>query len=450
MIRKLKRRMILLVLVGLLLASAGLVAAINGMNWNSLRQQTEAVLDMLAENGGQRPNFPFRGTINIFHSSDRNRDTPPPDPDGTPRPDDGSRPPWMQDGQNDPGRNRLRSTSALMNAASLSNYYTISLDADGGVLSWHSDRADLYSDEEISQMAASVLQSGKTSGRVGTQFFRLLDKDEAGCRLLIAVDNRLEIQNMENVLRVTALVAVAEDALLSLAAVWLIHRLVKPVDEAMEKQKQFVWDASHEMKTPLAVISANAEALAAEVGESKSLEFIQSEVQRTDHLIQNLLTLARMEKGTVQADKRSFDLSRALLEVALPFESAVFETGKELTISIPEGVSCVGDVDMLKQLAVILLSNAQKYSDEGGKISLTLETKGEKRILKVHNTGPAIPPESQERIFDRFYRVDSSHNREIEGNGLGLAIAKSIVEAHKGKITVHSEEGEGTTFTVIL
>ena len=105
---------------------------------------------------------------------------------------------------------------------------------------------------------------------------------------------------------------------------------------------------------------------------------------------------------------------------------------------------------MIKQLAVILLSNAQKYSDDGGKIRLSLETKGERRILKVHNTGPTIPPEAQARIFDRFYRVDSSHNREIEGNGLGLAIAKSIVEAHKGKIAVHSAEGEGTAFTVTL
>ena len=450
MIRKLKIRMILLVLAGLLLASAGLVAFINWMNWNSLTRQANAVLDMLAENGGQRPNFVFRNGINSFRVNERKLDTPPPDQDGAPRPDDSSRPPWMQDGQNDPGRERMRSTPAIMNAASLSNYYTITLDADGGVLSWHSDRTDLYTDEEISQMAASVLQSGNTSGRVETQFFRLLDKDESGCRLLIAVDSRLEVQNVENVLRVTALVAVAEDALLSLAAVWLIHRLVKPVDEAMEKQKQFVWDASHEMKTPLAVISANAEALAAEVGESKSLEFIQSEVQRTDHLIQNLLTLARMEKGTVQAQKQHFDLSRALLEVALPFESAVFETGKELNIDIPDGITCVGDVDMIKQLAVILLSNAQKYSDDGGQIDLTLETRGERRILKVHNTGPAIPPESQERIFDRFYRADSSHNREIEGNGLGLAIAKSIVQAHKGKITVHSAANEGTTFTVTL
>ena len=121
MIRKLKIRMILLVLVGLLLASAGLVAAINGMNWNSLSQQANAVLDMLAENGGQRPNFVFRNGINSFRVNDRKLDTPPPDPDGTPRPDDSSRPPWIQDGQNDTGRDRMRSTPAIMNAASQSS-----------------------------------------------------------------------------------------------------------------------------------------------------------------------------------------------------------------------------------------------------------------------------------------------------------------------------------------
>ena len=450
MIRKLKVRMILLVLIGLLLASAGLVAAINQMNWNSLSRQANEVLDMLAENNGQRPSFQFRSGINNYRNSGRASETPPAEPDRTalpnttPSPEEGTLPPWMQNGQNEQGRDRTR------NAASLSNYYTITLDAENSVKNWTSDRTNLYTDEEISQMAASVLQSGKTSGRVGTQFFRLLDQDEAGSRLLIAVDNRLEIQNMENVLRVTALVAVAEDALLSLAAIWLIHRLVKPVDEAMEKQKQFVWDASHELKTPLAVISANAEALAGEVGGNKSLDYIQSEVKRTDSLIQNLLTLARMEKGTVQAAHQRFDLSNALLEVALPFESAMFEAGRELTLNIPDGVSCVGDQDMIKQLIVILLSNAQKYSDEGGKVSVSLETRGERRILKIHNTGPAIPHEAQEKIFDRFYRVDSSHNREIEGNGLGLAIAKSVVEAHKGKITVQSAKGEGTTFTVTL
>ena len=454
MIRKLRRRMILLVLAGLLLASAGLVLAINWMNWNSLSEQANAVLDMLAENEGERPLFMNR---NIDAGWDmallpvRPEGTLSPDNDMNQRFED-RQPPWERDSQFSDARNRQRKNSAaLTNAANMTNYYTVLVDSEGSVLSWKSDRSDLYTDEEIEQTTASALASGQSSGRIGTQFYRLTETGGGtGNRMLIVVDGRLEIQNAQSVLRVTALVAVAEDALLSAAAVWLIHRLVKPVDEAMEKQKQFVWDASHELKTPLAVISANAEALAGEIGPSRSLDFIQAEVRRTDHLIQNLLTLARMEKGTVQAQHTRFDLSRALLEVTLPFESAVFEAGKEMEMNIPDGVFCVGDEEMIKQLAVILLSNAEKYSDDGGKIRLTLEAKGEKRVLRVHNTGPAIPADSQARIFDRFYRVDSSHNREIEGNGLGLAIAKSIVSAHKGKITVHSEEGEGTTFTVIL
>ena len=156
------------------------------------------------------------------------------------------------------------------------------------------------------------------------------------------------------------------------------------------------------------------------------------------------------EKGSVQAQHVPFDLSHTVLSVALPFESAIFEAGKQLNTEVPDGIAYTGDPEMIKQLCVILLSNAQKYSDAHGVITLSLEARGDRRILKVHNTGPAIPEEAQQKIFDRFYRVDSSHNREIEGNGLGLAIAQSIVKEHKGKIAVASREGEGTTFTVVL
>ena len=428
MIRRLRRRMILVVLAGLLLASAGLVAAINWMNWNSLEQQADQVLDMLAENNGQRP-MPF--AEESLRTLVR--------PEGTQLPERGL---WEQK------YIRNRGSKALMNAAIMTNFYTAVIDEGGQVLSWYSDRTDLYTDQEIADMALWAVQAGRDRGRNDTRFYCLTEKD--GERLLIVVDSRLEIQNAESVLRLTVLVAVIEDALLSAGAVWLIRKMVKPVDEAMEKQKQFVWDASHELKTPLAVISANADVLAAEAGESKPLQYIQSEVRRTDSLIQNLLTLARMEKGTAQAAHAKFDLSRALLEVALPFESAVFEDGKTLDMDIPDGIEYTGDQEMIKQLAVILLSNAQKYSDDGGKIRVSLEAKGEKRILRVHNTGPAIPPEAQQRIFDRFYRVDSSHNREVEGNGLGLSIAQNIVSLHRGRITVHSAENEGTEFTVTL
>ena len=451
MIKKLRLRLILLVLSGLLLASAGVVFAINFTNWQNLITQANGILDMLADSGGQRPIGQNRGAFR-----DGNwKETPPPPPEG----DTGDgraqlsggegRGPFGEGGL--PGERQIiwkNRSQDLISAASLSNFYTVQLDGQGHVTGWSSDRAEIYTDEEVEAMAQAAYASGKESGRVGTQFYRLTTLGEE--KTLIVVDQRMEIQNAQDVLRLTVLVAVAEDALLSIGAVLLIRRMIRPVDEAIEKQKQFVWDASHELKTPLAVISANAEVLAGEVGPSKPLEYIQSEVQRTDHLVQNLLTLARMEKGTVAVEHKAFDLSRVVLSVALPFETAVFEAGKQMELSVPDGITCRGNEEMIQQLVVILLSNAEKYSDPGGKISVKLESRGEKRILQVHNTGPAIPREAQSKIFDRFYRVDSSHNREIPGNGLGLSIARSIVEMHRGKITVSSEEGKGTAFTVTL
>ena len=428
MIKRRQRRMILLVLCGLLLASAGMVAAINWINWNSLETQAHGILDLLAENDGQRPL-----TLDMERKDFDGQEPP------APLDEERDRNAFFRDRKN---RGDLRS------ATSLSSYFTAELDENGAVCAWFSDRAELYTDEGIADLADQIVSAGKDSGRIDTQFYRLADRETG--KLLIVVDQSLALQDARRVLRLTLLLAVAEDALLSLGAIWLIRRMVKPVDEAMEKQKQFVWDASHELKTPLAVISANAEVLESEVGPSKPLEYIQSEVRRTDQLVQSLLTLARMEKGSVQAQHVPFDLSHTVLSVALPFESAIFEAGKQLNTEVPDGIAYTGDPEMIKQLCVILLSNAQKYSDAHGLITLSLEARGDRRILKVHNTGPAIPEEAQQKIFDRFYRVDSSHNREIEGNGLGLAIAQSIVKEHKGKIAVASREGEGTTFTVML
>ena len=441
MIRTLKIRLTLVVLALLLLASAGLVAVINYRNLQSVENQAYGVLEMLAENGGQRPQM-------LPMPSAASGEQPPEKPEG----EDIAPPQQSDDAARRGGEfkqfGRRDRTNSVQNAVSLINFYTIQLDSQGAVVSWGSDRQDLYSDGDIRDIAEEIMARSQDKGRVDTQFYCRTENAEG--TQLIVVDARLEMQNARQVLRTTALVALGEDLLLSVGAILLIRRAVRPVDEAMEKQKQFVWDASHELKTPLAVISANAEALAADPEDRKPLAYIQSEVKRSDQLIQSLLTLARMEKNTGEVPKKKFDLGRALEEVALPFESAVFEAGKRMDLRIPEKVYYTGNEDMLKQLMVILLSNAEKYSDDGGKITVMLDSRGEKRIITVHNTGPAIPKSAQAKIFDRFYRVDSSHNREIEGNGLGLAIARNIVDIHKGKIAVFSEEGKGTAFTVTL
>ena len=424
MIRRLRRRMTLMVVAVLILVSAGIVLAIHLANEHSIAAQAEATLSVLAENSGSAGVSEPR----------------PQKPDGNGRMNRERR-----DFRGEPPEIRSGREAA---AAGLSNSYTITLDADGSVASWTSDRTDLYSDEQVAVIAENILANGKESGRIGTQFYRKTERD--GQTVLVVLDARLDFLSASNVLRSTILIAAAACLLLALLAGLLIRKMVQPVEEAFTRQKQFVSDASHELKTPLAVISANAEVLEQEIGENENLGYIRSEVRRTDALVNNLLTLARMDRKEGAAEMKPFDLSHALLNVVLPFESTVYEAGKTMETDIPEGITCIGNEEMIQQLAVILLSNALKYSNEGGRIDVSLKAKGKLRELRVFNTGNPIAPEDQEKIFDRFWRADPAHGRETGGHGLGLAIARNIVETHKGRISVESSEEKGTAFTVML
>ena len=426
MIRRLRIRMTLMVIAVLILVSAGIVLATHLSNEQNIAAQAQEALSVLAENGG---------------SGENRKDNPPPKPDDD---SDGNR--FGRKNDRRGGRNMLpdiRSGGDVAKAG-LSNSYTVTLNEDGSVASWTSDRSDLYSNEQVAEVAAAALAQGTDTGRIGTQFYR------KGDSRLTVLDARLDFLSASNALRSTILIAAVSCVLLSLLAWLLICRMVRPVEDAFNKQKQFVSDASHELKTPLAVISANAEVLEQDIGENEYLGYIRSEVRRTDTLVNNLLTLARLDKGTGKTAMKSFDLSRSLLDVTLPFESTVYEAGKTMETEIPDGISCTGNEEQIKQLAVILLSNALKYSDEGGKIEVSLKAKGKQREIRVFNTGDVISPEDREHIFDRFWRADPAHGRETGGHGLGLAIAKNIADAHHGKIAVDSREGCGTAFTVTL
>ena len=482
MIRKLKVRIVILVVLGLTLASIGLVFAIHYINMQTINNQMRSVLNILMMNDGKRP-------ISWAQTGSNPQDDPnvtPPDkpegmegvppemPDSTPpsKPDgmeeappslpggtdstppakgDGTPPPkpYGSEGSTPPGnaspaRPDGESTLNAWNIADLSNYYIVRLNDDGSVASVESDRTDLYNDEQISLTVTEILGTGNTFGRYGNYYYLRQNN------LLVVLDATIDLNNADNFLHTAEIIALIQTVLLSVGAGFLIHRLVKPVDEAVEKQKQFVWDASHELKTPLAVISANADVLSGEIGENQSLYYIQSEVERTDSLVKNLLSLARMEKSGEKEKHERINLSETLLSVALPFEGVVFEKGKQFETDIPDDVYCIGNAEKIKELTMILLSNALKYSDEGGKIRLSLSKHGEKRLVSVYNTGEAIPQEAQKKLFDRFYRVDSSRNRELGGNGLGLSIAKAIADEHHARIDVSSEAGSGTTFTVVF
>ena len=269
--------------------------------------------------------------------------------------------------------------------------------------------------------------------------------------------NEKEITLIENKdairrLKTTVLLAVIV-GILGIVVVYIISKkiskaIVKPVEDSFEKQKQFVSDASHELKTPLAVIEANADVLHDKIGENKWITYIQNEVQSMDKLVNDLLTLSKME-NTNNINYQKMNLSKEVQMAVAVFESIIFEKEIKLETSIDESIYFNGDKEDIKHIVSIILDNAIKHTERNNKIIVNVEKEKNEIIIEIKNQGQPIPYGEQERIFERFYRVDKARNRSEKRYGLGLAIAKGIVEKYNGSIKASSKDGF-TTFQVRL
>ncbi|MNM35918.1 Alkaline phosphatase synthesis sensor protein PhoR [compost metagenome] len=233
------------------------------------------------------------------------------------------------------------------------------------------------------------------------------------------------------------------------------NRSIQPIKEAFDKQKQFIADASHELKTPLTVINTNVDVLLSNKddlihNQSKWLYYIKSEAERMNKLTSDLLYLAQVDYSDVKMIFSDFNLSEAVEHIILTMEGVVFENNIALHYDIEPNLIVSGNIEQLKQVILIFLDNAIKYTDKKGKINLVLNKAHNKINLSVTNTGKGIPEEHISKIFNRFYRTDKSRARDSGGYGLGLSIAKAIVEQHNGKISVKSIVDKETTFTIEL
>ena len=329
----------------------------------------------------------------------------------------------------------------------MTDFCVIRLNRNGDLHEWKSENTEQYSDETVETLLNAIREQNREEGRVGHQAYR--QEERSYGTLIVAMDVSVEDEYARMLLLITTIVGGCTCVLLSWLSVLLIRRTMKPVQEAVTKQQQFIWDASHELKTPMAAISANTQALERDMGDNPYFRHILTEVRRMNELVQNLLTLARMDNGRTFTMER-FDLGAALEGVALPMEPLAFEMGKTLQTQLGEGIFCVGNEPLICQLTTILLTNALQYSNEGGTVTLSLEKRGRQRLIRVHNTGSYLPPEEQEKVFDRFYRADHSHSRKTGGSGIGLAIARSIAQLHHGEIRIDSSPENGTAFTVVL
>ncbi|MBC3887774.1 GHKL domain-containing protein [Acetobacterium paludosum] len=325
--------------------------------------------------------------------------------------------------------------------------FTVKIDSNASVFELNGSTDLSTLSEEMSDLVGNVLESREKTGSVNGYRYLVMGKSYG--KIIGFLDQRISNGMTERLLITSVTIGSLSLLVFFFISLFLVDIMIKPVGEAFEKQKRFISDASHELKTPLSVISVNADVLENEVGENRYLSYIQSESIRMNTLVNDLLTLARLDVTKNKGVFAEFNLSKAVLSMALTFESTAFEAGNDYQLNIDEGIMYIGEAEKIKQVIAILIDNAIKHADEGGLVKISVKKHANRIRMEVFNTGQGISEDEKEKIFERFYRSDESRSKQTGGYGLGLAIAKSIVAEHKGKIWTESANN-GVKFIVSL
>ncbi len=268
--------------------------------------------------------------------------------------------------------------------------------------------------------------------------------------LIVFVDAEKDFEAAATLIMISMIVGIITFLAVLFPVVLFCKMAVRPVAQAIEKQKQFITDAGHELKTPLAIISADAEVIELCGGESEWLTSIKNQTTRMNVLIKNLVNLSKLDELSVGSKKEKFDLSSTVKEAAEAFATKAKHDGKNLSVTVTQGLMYYGSQEEIIQLISILCDNAIKYSSAEGTIRVSLYKSGKNICLDCYNTCEFIDPSTVEKLFDRFYRADSSRSRETGGYGIGLSVAKAIVTRHKGKIRAVATGTTEITFKVVL
>lgn len=319
----------------------------------------------------------------------------------------------------------------------LSTFYTVAVSCDGDILEIKNEPPTVHTDDDLKELAQSIIKKNEQTGVRDHLIFCQTDK--GGYTLVTFMDNTVISESAMMLFRYTLIFGGAALVIFFFLSVFLAGKIVKPLEESYQRQKQFISDAGHELKTPISVVSANTELLSREIGDNQWLQNIQYENGRMGVLVGQLLDLARTENVTPQMER--IDFSRLVTGEALPFESVAFEKGLALSNSISDNVAVEGSRTQLKQIVSILLDNAIRHSKQPGEVRLSLTKEHGLARLSVINKGDEIPARQREQIFERFYRADTARGSEDRHYGLGLAIAKAIADSHKGRIEVRCSNG---------
>ena len=417
MIRTLRRKFIGATMLSLLLVLLVILGAVNIVSYRKTVMDADRILALLSENQGAFPKQLFPGM-----GYDRDNQHPP-------------RELYPQ------GRGSFSPETPYE-----SRFFTVTVDEAGSPIDTDIANIAAIDSGTAENYGAEVLASKKTSGFLGN--YRYLVSRQADVTRIIFLDCGRSLENLQTTLLASLGMAAAGLLGVFLLLLILSGRIVKPLTESYEKQRQFITDAGHEIKTPLTIISADADLLELELGENEWLMDIRRQTQRLTALTKDLIYLSRMDEEKNGVQFVEFPLSDVVEETAQSFLSLAVQQDKGLDLHIQSMLSLEGSEKDIRQLVSILLDNALKYAPRDTDVSIRLEKEAKSIRLSVRNAiDQPMSRETLSRLFDRFYRVEGSRNSSTGGYGLGLAIANGIVTAHKGKIRAESPEKQTLVIT---
>lgn len=274
------------------------------------------------------------------------------------------------------------------------------------------------------------------------------DSSSAYCIVALDVSETVAMFHQFTIKLLSILIVIL--VLLSCLVCALSFIVVKPIKDTFSKQKMFISDASHELKTPLTIISASTDVIRKDPVNAQWINNIKLQTQRLEGLVNDMLTLAKFDEAKFTVCPTRVNLSEVVTDCVLPFEALAYEKGKQLSLSVEKDVFANCDLNCLKKVVTILTDNAVKYAEERSVIYVSLVKEGDKAVFTTKNDGSIIHEKDSNRIFERFYRGDASRSRESGGSGLGLSIAKSYADANKWKLYAKSVYGKTMTITLIV
>lgn len=409
MIKTLQKKFIVTAMTAISVLLILLLGTINIINIGTVGKQIEARLEMISKNEGDPHNI----------------STPPEDS-----------PPRAPGAKND--------YDTLIS----SNFFVIRFDKSGNIVYTDVSRISSVSEEKAKELAEKIYTQNELSGKIDGFEYMVKDSRMGFGKVAVFLDTSDDIYSYIRVLVLSGAIGIACWLLMLLFVILLSKRAIRPIAENIERQKQFVTNAGHEIKTPIAIIQSNTEAMELYNGESKWSKNIKEQTVRLNELMKNLLTLARMDENNDKLVLSDCSLSQLLTDNIECFRETLALRRITLQTNIQPMISLHANKEHITQLISVLMDNAVKYTNEGGNIFVSLEGNDKRIKLQFKNTCQQLPPAPPEKLFDRFYRADEARTQKNGGYGIGLSIAQSITEIYKGRISAEYENGNTVIFTV--